>query len=212
VFDERRELLAQLSDLAADVLHDAGHNAALDILRRIATTLEAMSAYAALPEGVSAGRLTKEIDPPGFDSLAGFAASALTAPQVSSSKSSRVEMKTPARVAVVDAGRLKKERQAKLAAAKLWLQQAKRSMAAAHSRAKNLEAAHKKAEAEMKETEKHRREAERRYKEAIAAAEAANRRSQKIADELKQARETLHETTHGAEEASAELEKLFREK
>ena len=216
-FDERRELLAHLSDLAAALMSDSGHNPALDTLRRIATTLEAMSAYASLPEGVSAGRLTKDIDPPGFDSLAGFAASAVTprrseepARVSQANKSSRAETKTQ-RVAVVDAGRLKQERQAKLAAAKLWLQQAKRSLAAAHSRAKSLETAQRKAEAETKEAEKHRREAERRYKEASAAVEASIRRSQKITAELEQARETLHEATRSAEEASAELEELFRD-
>jgi len=217
-FDERRELLARLSDLAAALMSDAGHNPALDTLRRIATTLEAMSAYASLPEGVSAGRLTKDIDPPGFDSLAGFAASAATtgrskepARVSQANKSSRAETKTQQRVAVVDAGRLKQERQAKLTAAKVWLQQAKRSLAAAHSRAKTLETAQRKAEAETKEAEKRRREAERRYKEASAAAEASIRRSQKITAELEQARETLHEATRSAEEASAELEELFRD-
>src|SRR5262249_2104164 len=75
-FDERREVLAQLSDLATAVLREAGSNPALDTLRRIATPLEAMSAYASLPDGVAAGRLIKDIDPPGFDSLAGFAAPA----------------------------------------------------------------------------------------------------------------------------------------
>jgi len=216
-FDERRELLSHLSDLAAALMSDAGHNPALDTLRRIATTLEAMSAYASLPEGVSAGRLTNDIDPPGFDSLAGFAASAATtrrseepARVSQASKSSRAETKTQPRVAV-DAAKLKQERQAKLAAAKLWLQQAKRSLAAASSRAKSLETAQRKAESETKEAEKHRREAERRYKEAGAAVEASIRRSQKITTELEQARETLHEATREAEEASAELEALFRD-
>lgn len=215
-FDERRELLAQLSDLAAAVLVDAGHNPALDTLRRIATTLEAMSAYASLPEGVSAGRLTKDIDPPGFDSLAGFAASASLTQKASPPvrppiKSSRVETKTQQRTLAADANRLKKERQAKLAATKLWVQQSKRSMAAALARAKSIEASQKKAEAETKEAEKRRREAERRLKDASAAAEAASRRSEKMAVELQQARESLREATRAAEEASAELEALFRE-
>src|SRR4029453_9688510 len=70
--DARREALSQLSDLATTLLDDAGHNASLDTLRRITTTLEAMSAYASLPDGLSLGRLTKDVDPPGFESLAAF--------------------------------------------------------------------------------------------------------------------------------------------
>src|SRR6266550_5067760 len=41
--DARREALSHLSDLAAEALRDAGHNPSLDTLRRIATTLEALS-------------------------------------------------------------------------------------------------------------------------------------------------------------------------
>ena len=215
-FDERREVLAQLSDLATAVLRDGGHNPSLDTLRRTATSLEAMSAYAVLPDGVSAGRLTKDIDPPGFDSLAGFGASATVTPRSEPPRTnqpgkSSAEAKKPKQAtADVDAGRLKKERQAKLAAAKLWLQQAKRSLAAAHSRTKNLEAAQKKAAAETKEAEKRRREAERHLKDANAAAEAALRRSAKITVELEQAREIVREAARAAAEASAELESLFR--
>jgi hypothetical protein len=44
--DARREALAQLSDLATSLLQEAGHNPTLDIIRRITTTLEALSVYA----------------------------------------------------------------------------------------------------------------------------------------------------------------------
>src|SRR5947208_15486410 len=74
--DARREALSHLSDLAIEVLRDAGHNPSLDTLRRIATTLEAVSAYTSLSDGPSLGRLTEDIDPPGFDSLGSFAPSA----------------------------------------------------------------------------------------------------------------------------------------
>src|SRR5215831_9595070 len=70
--EARREALNHLSDLAAALLRDAGHSATQDTMRRIATTLEAMSAYAALPDDQAFGRLTKDLDPPGFESLAPF--------------------------------------------------------------------------------------------------------------------------------------------
>ena len=41
--DARREALSHLSDLATEALRDAGHNPSLDTLRRIGTTLEALS-------------------------------------------------------------------------------------------------------------------------------------------------------------------------
>ena len=218
-FDERREVLSRLSDLATALLHEAGYNAGLDILRRIATTLEAMSAYASLPNGVSAGRLIKDIDPPGFDSLASFAPdpgatrrheeSARVSPTNKSPRAAAA--KTTQKAATVAEARRKKAHQEKLAAAKLAVQGAKRSLAAAGSRAKSLEAAQKKADAETKEAEKHRREAEQRFKEANAASEGAIRRSRNITIEVEEARATLAEATRAVAGASAELESLFRE-
>jgi hypothetical protein len=218
-FEERREVLSQLSDMATALMRDAGHNPALDTLRRIATTLEAMSAYDSLPDGVSAGRLTQDIDPPGFDSLAAFAtAPATTKPtkepaRVSAGKKSPVANAKASQKTNAEAekNRLKKAHQEKLAAAKLSLQEAKRSLAAARARAKSLEAAQKKADAETKDAEKHRREAERRFKEANAVSEAATRRSQNMAGEVAQMKKTLQAATRNVETASQELESMFRE-
>ena len=53
--DARRQELSTLSDLATALLSDAGHNASLDTIHRITTTLEAMSAYASHPDGPPAG-------------------------------------------------------------------------------------------------------------------------------------------------------------
>ena len=68
--DARREALVHLSDLAAELLRDAGSNPSLDTLRRVTTTLEAMSAQALHSDGPTPGRLTQDLDPPSFDSLA----------------------------------------------------------------------------------------------------------------------------------------------
>ena len=217
-FDERREVLSQVSDLATAILSDAGNNPSLDMLRRIATTLEAMSAYASLPNGVSAGRLTGDIDPPGFDSLAAFVPASGTAKSRDESvrvsplkQSPSAKAKTSQKTSELDQQKRKKAHQEKLAAAKLAVQEAKRSLAAARSRAKSLEAAQKKAEAETKEVEKRLREAERRFKDAQAASEAATRRSRNIASEVEQGRATLEQAELAAERASAELEALFGE-
>jgi hypothetical protein len=70
--EARREAINVLSDLASELLRNGGHNPGLDIMRRIASTLEALSAYAVLPEDQAVGCLTKDLDPPGFESLAPF--------------------------------------------------------------------------------------------------------------------------------------------
>lgn len=66
----RRDALTALLGLAAGILREAGNNAAPETLHRITTTLEALSASAALPDGISPGRLSGDVDPPGLDSLA----------------------------------------------------------------------------------------------------------------------------------------------
>src|ERR1044071_4645908 len=68
--EARRQSLVELSDLATELLRDAGHNPSQDTLRRITTTLEALSTYALLPDGPTPGRLTQDVDPPSFELLA----------------------------------------------------------------------------------------------------------------------------------------------
>src|SRR2546421_2459884 len=80
--DARREALSQLSALATALLRDAGpnpgQNPTPDTTRRITTTLEAMSAmsamsaYSSRSEAPRPGRLTHDVDPPGFEAHASF--------------------------------------------------------------------------------------------------------------------------------------------
>ena len=65
--DARRESLTHLSDLATSLLRDAGHNPAPDTIHRITTTLEGISAYASRSDAPRPGRLTADVDPPGFE-------------------------------------------------------------------------------------------------------------------------------------------------
>lgn len=77
--DARRESLTRLTDLATSLLRDAGQNPSPDTIHRITTTLEGLSAYAQRSDGRHPGRpgrLTHDVDPPGFESLAGFSSGA----------------------------------------------------------------------------------------------------------------------------------------
>jgi hypothetical protein len=213
--DARREALSQLSDLAAEALRDAGHNPSPDTLRRIATTLEALSAYTTLSDGPSLGRLTEDIDPPGFDSLGSFTPSAgitkLAAkpPHVSSSKKA-VTASSKTQKAGAEASR-QKERQARINRARALLQQARKALTAARAAVKSLEVAQKKAEATAKEAAQHKREAEERFKKASAASTDATLRAQSIGVELTKATKTLEDAHRTVESATKELENSFRE-
>lgn len=216
--DARREALSHLSDLAGAILHNAGNNPSLDTLRRISTTLEALSAYASQSDGPTPGRLTQDIDPPGFDSFASFIPSA--GPKTRAIETPRVN---PAKKSVTSSGKSREktqaaaeasrreERQARLNAAKLSLQSAKKALTAARASAQSLATAQKKAEANAKEAEKTRRDAEERFQKANAAAEDAARRAQSIADESAEASRALDDAKRAVEQSTKELEACFRE-
>jgi len=214
--DARREALSELSDLATEALRDAGHNPSLDTLRRIATTLEAVSAYTSLSDAPTPGRLTHDIDPPGFDSLGSFTPStgitkrAAEPLHASPSKKKAVTVSSKAHEAAAVASR-QKERQARINAAKASLQQARKSLTAARAAARSLEGAQKKAEATVKEAAKQKREAEERFKKASAASADAALRAQSIAVELTKATKTLDDAQRTVESATKELENSFRE-
>jgi translation initiation factor IF-2 len=62
----RREVAAELAALAEKLLQEAGHGATRDLLRRVTSTLDALSSYGSLPNAPAAGRLTEDLEPPGF--------------------------------------------------------------------------------------------------------------------------------------------------
>jgi len=217
--DARREALSDVSDLASELLRDAGHNPTPDTMRRVTTTLEAMSVYASIPDGPRPGRLTHDVDPPGFDSLAPFIQGAsLTertkepARVTQSWELGRAAMSTQRKAeSAADARQHKETRQAKVAAAKVSLQEAKGLLTEARTRAQSLEAAQKKAHLEVKDAEKQRREAEELLEEARAASKEAARREKSVAAEVEQAAKAVEDAKRTVEKASKELEKLFRE-
>ena len=238
--DARREALTHLSDLATSLLRDAGHNPSLDTARRITTTLEAISAMSILASRSDAprpGRLTHDVDPPGFDSLASFIpGAAVTQPteerqeagrrrQTAGTtwletpkpirfiqKSSSAPANTRRKLAPVDDVRqLEEARKAKMAAAKVSLQEAKRSLTEARARAQSLEVTQKKVYAEAKQAEKHRRDAEESLAKARAVAQDAARRARSVAVDVKEAATEVEDAQRTVERASKELESWFRE-
>ncbi|HMH42480.1 MAG TPA: hypothetical protein VK557_03280 [Pyrinomonadaceae bacterium] len=213
--DARRDALSHLSDLATETLRDAGHNPSLDTMRRVATTLEALSVATSVAAGPTLGRLTEDIDPPGFDSLGSFAPSAgitkrtAEPPRVNPGKKA-VAASSKAKAAAAEASR-QKERQARINAAKASLQQARKSLTAARAATRSLEVAQKKAEATAKEAAKQKRATEERFKKAIAASTDAALRAQSTAVELTKATKTLEDAKRTVESATKELENSFRE-
>ena len=222
--DARRESLAELSDLATALLQDAGHNPNLDTVRRITTTLEALSASASISDGPRPGRLTQDIDPPGFDSLASLLAGGGTVKTkpvlrlVTPSPKSGIT-RAPSTTASDEqhARKVAEARQATIAAAKVSLQDAKKSLTEKRTKVQRLETAQKRAlieakqaEAEMKRAEKQLRQTEERFQHAKTASEYAARRAQNISAETAEATGDLEAARRALAEASKELDLLLR--
>lgn len=214
--DARREALADLAHLASALLSDAGHNPTSDTIHRITTTLEAMSAYASLPDALSPGRLTHDVDPPGFESFASLipdagmterkeAPARLTHSQKSVSAATKMRQKA---VPDGDVRQLEATRRARIAAVKVSLQDAKRVLIAARARAQSAQAAQKKIDAEAKEAEKNMRAAEQRFEKARAAAVDAARRARIVMAEVEEAVKAMEDAERTVEKASKELDSL----
>jgi hypothetical protein len=227
--ESRGEALSDLLELATILLRDGGHNPTPDTIHRITTTLEALSAYATPGDSPTPGRLTQDVEPPGFGSLASFISSTGT-----TSRNHELRKTTPSQktvgastksgqtsLPVGDARKVPKPeetRRAKIAAAKLSLQEAKKSLTEARSNAQRLEAAQKKAYAEAKEAdaearqaEKKMREAEDRFKKASIASQDAANRAQRMAGETQEAAQAVEDAKRTIEKATKELESLLRE-
>ena len=226
--DARSETLSHLSELATVLLREAGHNPTPDTVHRIATTLEALSAHATISDGPTPGRLTEDVDPPGFESLASLIAGAditkgkggltrVTPSHESGSAAPKTRQATPtANAQKVLEG--EETRRTRIAAAKASLQEAKRSLTEAQRNAQRLEAAKKKALAEAKkvdlearQAEKHLRDAEQRFNKARAASEDAAQRAERISADAKEAAQRLEDAGRTVENASKELKVLLQE-
>ena len=205
--DARRQALVQLSDLATELLQDAGHNPSQDTLRRITTTLEALSTYALLPDGPTPGRLTQDVDPPSFEMLASLISSDATTVAPARTRSIAA---SPAREKSTAAADARKIRQAKIAEAKVLLQEAKKALIDARAQTQSAEAAHEKATADAKETEKYKRAAEERLQRATAVAEAAARRAQTTSTEAQETAHAFEDAKRKVDEATKELESLLQ--
>jgi len=203
----RRESLLELSDVATTLLRDAGNNPSLETIRRITTTLEALSALSSPGDGPTPGRLSQDVDPPGFESFASFVPSPTTKPE----KPPAVKKPLHTSKKTSPSAQLEKARQARIAVAKVALQNAKKALMAARNKAQSLEAENKKAGAVAKDAERERRQAEMHLKQAAAVAEATSQRARSIATKCDEATHLFEDAKRAVDNATKELEALFRE-
>lgn len=209
--EERREALAALSKLAAAKLQEAGHAATPDTLRRVASTLEAISATGGT--GLPLGRLVDDVDPPGFETLAALVPR--TGESDLPSGPSRVltfhqKAKPPAKKLSPEERqrRADEERTAVLAAATAAVKAAERELWSARAAAEKAEAALKKAAALSKDAERARQDAEAALERAAAESDQARQRARLTAVAAEDAAQAVTDAERTLDKAQQEVGRL----
>lgn len=176
LLDEKKRMMAALTQQAATILSTAGHAPSPEAMRRVAATLEALAVWGKAEGVPKAGRLTTDLDPPGFDALAAVMGGAKT-------DSAKVLLfREPKRAKDTEAARAR-ARDALLAAEKV-LRDVQRE-------AERAQAAVNKAHARLALVEKQKQEIEARYADAKEEVRAASVEAKKAARAVADAEQSL---------------------
>ena len=211
-----REALSTLARVAAEQLRAGGYSTTPEMMRRVTTTLEALSTYGALPDAPRAGRLTDDVAPPGFETLAALV------PRVGQPTRDhdgpthvlpfRQDMHAPKARAPRDAEdeerRREEERKAQVAAARAAVQEGERTLRDARKAAEQAEAALKKAATVAKEAERERLELEKAYEKVVAASDAAKEDAHRVAGEAEEAAQAVADAERALDQARRRLNEL----
>jgi hypothetical protein len=210
-----RETLTELSKQAAALLSQSGHQPSPDVMRRVTMTLEGLAAQGLLDGAPSAGRLTADVDPPGFETISALAPRAAGDKPAHNTGDARVlAFRANQRVAANGKGKHKgaagggaDARDAeRRKAAQAALKNAERALAEARRDAAAAEAALKKAAAKLKDVEKEKKELEARLEKATAAADTARQAARKTASEAADAAQVVEDAERAVEAARVTAE------
>ena len=210
--EARREALAELSRLAADTLQAGGHRTTPDMMRRVTTTLEALSAYGDGAGAPQAGRLLDDVDPPGFETLAALVPNPGHGARAAGERSTVLPFHVPARPkrsqasAEKDTAQLEAERRAQRAAAKAAVQAAERGLRQAREVASRANAQMKEAAARVKKAEAAHGKAEQQLERAATDVTSAKQAARKVAAEAESASEAVAEAERVLKDAQQRVE------
>jgi len=211
-----REALSTLAKVAAEQLRAGGYSATPEMMRRVTTTLEALSTYGALPDAPRAGRLTDDVAPPGFETLAALVPRVGQATREHDGPTHvlpfRQEAHAPKARAPRDSEdeerRREEERTAEVAAARAAVQEGERTLRDARKGAEQAEAALKKAATLAKEAERERLDLAKTYEKLVAAADGAKQEAHRVAGEAEDAAQAVADAERALDQARRRLNDL----
>ena len=213
--EARRAALSELTGHAATLLTDAGSAAAPDTMRRVTTTLEALSTYAGLPDTPQPGRLTDDVQPPGFEALAALVprvdqSGRSTGPTRIIPFAQNPRRKTTARkpAGPEDEKAREAERKAQLAAAKAAVQEAERTLREARRAAQRAEEDLKKAAAQSKDADTIKQRAEQQLERATTDADEARKNARAVAAKAEEAAQEVEDAERALGKAQQTVKDL----
>ena len=215
----QRDALNELSRRAVVFLSQEGHGSNPDVLRRVTLDLEGLAACEPLPDGPQPGRLTSDVDAPGFEALAALVPKAAGGPSRGATggvtQPSRVlsfiHNRRPATAAEAKGGgtrrdELRQEQEkARMAAATQALKLAETNLVEAKRAAVKSEAAMKDAAARVKDAERVRQQAEKELEKAAAVAETARLAARRAASDAADAAQAVDDAERALAHARARL-------
>jgi len=177
LIDAKKQVMHALMDKAAEILGAAGHAASPDAMRRVSATLESLAVWGHTEGVPKAGRLTADLDPPGFDALAVLMGGKKLEP-------AKVLLFQRPKPVVEDPAEVR-------ARAREAVQNAEKALREARREAERAESALAKANARAAAVEKQKQEIEARYAEAKEEARAASQEAKKTAQAVADAERSL---------------------
>jgi hypothetical protein len=208
-----RETLTELSRQASSLLSESGHQPSPDVMRRVTMTLEGLAAQGASAGAPEPGRLTTDVDPPGFETISALAPRQPGDRPARESGDARVlafraDRRPPANgkaakgASAADAKARDAEQKK---AAQAALKQAERQLTEARRDAAAAEATMKKAATRLKDAEKEKKDLEARLEKATTAADAARQAARKTASEAADAAQIVEDAERAVDAAREQL-------
>ena len=168
-----------------------------------------MATYGSKEATPAAGRLTNDIDPPGFEALASLVPSGRSDRSTSAGGPNRVlPFVSQRRRAAPDKKLSPEEHRERLAAATAAIREAQRSLEEAQRNEARAEAALKKAAALAKETKKEHDALSARMEKVAADAEKARDEARRVAAEAEEATQAVADAERALEQARREYKSL----
>ncbi len=209
--EAHREAVAELAKRAAALLREGGHPPTPDLTRRITTTLEALATYGDQEGAPKAGRLTADVDPPGFEALSALVPQSKRKGDAASGPSRVIPFRSPAKASAKKLSpaerkqQEERERNAQRKAAEAALRASERDLRDARALVVQREAALRKAAARAKVTEKAKAALETRFEKVSADADAARQEARRVASLAEEAAQALQDAERAVEKARQDL-------